>query len=171
MTVPLLNLEVIGPKVWGHMHAVAQVYPVYPTNQDILEVRRFIELSFLRFTCSKCVKHMSQRIKEVPLDASVMASRKPLVMWLIDRHNEVNARIDKPTEPYTWESVSEAHWGPGWRDGYNAEVQRGHHSGHIVAAAATSSHHWDRVKTPLIILIIIISALWLHRRLHGQHSL
>lgn len=115
----LIDIRKVGAAGWGYAHAVVQTYPWFPTEEEVQDFREFLRLFGKVFTCKVCVGHYARMLERYPLTDAIMQDKLSLNNWLIDRHNEVNVRIKKPT--HTFESVSEAHWGKNWRTIFNAQ--------------------------------------------------
>ena len=56
---------------------------------------------YLRYVlpCEVCKKHFSQHIHHNPIETALHSKRK-LVEWLIEVHNQVNISLNKPTMTY-----------------------------------------------------------------------
>lgn len=92
-----LDVRIWGPDAWNFMHAVTFAYPDQPCAQDKANAIAFFEFVGKSLPCTKCRHHFGKMLSEKPPDVD---SRATLSRWLVDRHNEVNVRLKKPTLSY-----------------------------------------------------------------------
>jgi hypothetical protein len=83
-------------------HSITWLYPKQqPSQQQQERIRMFFDLLPDLLPCPLCGNHFRETIATVhPLTDTVLSSRATLTRWLIDVHNEVNRRLDKPTVSY-----------------------------------------------------------------------
>ena len=84
--------------LWVPFHEYAWFYSKTPTTEEkeraqVIYEKLFPDLIF----CQACRDHYLQMIVRTPPDLS---SRDALFRWSVDRHNEVNLRLNKPVIPY-----------------------------------------------------------------------
>lgn len=92
-----MNQNIWGPHYWFFLHTVSLNYPVKPTQQDKENYKSFFHSLHHILPCSVCKKHLKRNLIEYPIRLN---SRKDLVEWLIDIHNEVNALTGKGRMSY-----------------------------------------------------------------------
>ena len=86
-----------GPGAWLFLHSVTFAYPTNPSDVDKREMTRFFSSVGRWLPCAKCRNHFQNALKTSPPNVD---SRESLSRWLCDVHNEVNARLGKPTLSY-----------------------------------------------------------------------
>jgi hypothetical protein len=91
-----------GPAYWRVAHSITWLYPDNnPSPQQKQHIRLFFQLLPDLLPCPLCGNHFRETTASVhPLTEEVLGGRKTLTQWLIDVHNEVNRRLDKPTVTY-----------------------------------------------------------------------
>lgn len=95
-----MNQNVWGPHAWFFLHTISFNYPLNPSAEDKLRYKSFFyDLQHI-LPCKYCRNNYRKKLKETPIR---LDSRKDLVEWLIDIHNEVNAQNGK--KPLTYEQV------------------------------------------------------------------
>ena len=86
-----------GPAGWKFLHSLTFAYPNTPT----LEQQRSADVFFASLAkllpCDACQEHYQEEIVRRPADTRSQAT---LSAWLVDLHNRVNARLNKPTFSY-----------------------------------------------------------------------
>lgn len=95
------NIEWVGldPAIWGsptwfYGHSVTLAYPEKPKKEDMLMMKNFFEN--LVFPCTKCNYHYREHLKKHPLTEQILISKKNVITWFINVHNEVNKYKKKP---------------------------------------------------------------------------
>ena len=76
-----------GPSAWNFLHSITFNYPISPTYVDKQNHQNFFENLQYILPCPQCQNHYAKNIQKHPIQLN---SRKELVDWLIDIHNEVN---------------------------------------------------------------------------------
>lgn len=91
-----------GPPYWKVAHAVTFLYPeANPTREDKQHVLEFFRVFPHILPCGICGGHFLETIETAhPLNEQVLSSRATLTRWLVDLHNTVNRRLNKPEVPY-----------------------------------------------------------------------
>ncbi len=104
-----MSIESWGPKTWSILHVCSFMYPDTPTHNEKLNMYNFIHSLSLILPCPKCKKHFRENIrKHIPYtDSSPLESKRNLSQYIVDIHNEVNQRNNKPTWTY---AQSELHY-------------------------------------------------------------
>lgn len=91
--------NVWGKHAWIFLHSVTMNYPDNPTNDDRKNYKNFFENLRFILPCEVCKKHYSKHIQSKPIEHA-LHSKKKLVEWLIEVHNQVNISLNKPTMSY-----------------------------------------------------------------------
>jgi FAD-linked sulfhydryl oxidase len=69
-------------------------FPEKPSTVEKVQARRFFDALGDLYPCIVCKEDFRRDIDEHPPDVS---SREALSAWVCERHNEVNAKLGKPT--------------------------------------------------------------------------
>ena len=85
-----------GPVVWHALHYITLGYPNSPTDEQKEKYKIFFSLLADVLPCSICAEHFSEILKNLPLSENVLKNRENLIKWLIDFHNVVNEKNNKP---------------------------------------------------------------------------
>ena len=95
-----METNVWGPSAWKFLHTITFQYPENPT--DIEKRQYYVFFNSLKdvLPCPNCREHYSVNFDKIPIQ---MESRKELIEWLIDIHNEVNVMIGK--REYSYDEV------------------------------------------------------------------
>lgn len=102
-----LTIDVWGPKAWGFLHACTFTYPDLPTLEDRKQMYNLLASLPHTLPCSVCRKHFKEFIDtsaNTP-QSFVFDNRTQLSKWLVDVHNDVNRRNNKPL--MSFEAVQE----------------------------------------------------------------
>lgn len=92
--------QIWGPPAWKFMHSVTFAYPKSnPTNDDKENMVNFISACGKVLPCIKCREHFRKLLLDHP-PHRYLGSREAISRWLVDRHNDVNIRLNKPTLDY-----------------------------------------------------------------------
>ena len=97
-----METRVWGPPAWRFLHLITFQYPEKPTDPDKKNYYIFFNSLKDVLPCPNCRKHYSNNFKKHPIQ---LESRKELIEWLIDIHNEVNLMIGK--KEYSYDEVYE----------------------------------------------------------------
>lgn len=90
---------VFGPPTWKTMHAVAYGFPPSPTAEERQAAEDLVNSFQYLMPCKTCRDHYAQLLREHPISAA-SHSRDAFIRWTIDRHNDVNKRLNKPVWSY-----------------------------------------------------------------------
>ena len=92
-----METNVWGPSAWKFLHTITFQYPENPT--DIEKRKYYVFFNSLKdvLPCPNCREHYSEHFNKIPIQ---MESRKELIEWLIDIHNEVNQKNGKRVLQY-----------------------------------------------------------------------
>jgi hypothetical protein len=86
-----------GPMQWLAMHQIARGYPRQaPTDAQQVAWTSYVSALADLLPCPVCADHW----RAIILRGVPTASRFDVLKWTIDVHNEVNARLHKPTLSY-----------------------------------------------------------------------
>lgn len=86
--------------IWNFLHRFSFMYPENPTEEDKINARNLFKSigNITVLECAKCVGHFKYHLDNT-LDNS-LTDKDTLSQWLVDVHNEVNARQGKKFFPY-----------------------------------------------------------------------
>ena len=88
-----------GKHAWIFLHSVSMNYPNNPNHEEKLIFKNFFLSLKGILPCEVCKKHYSKHIQVNPIEPALQSKRK-LVEWLINLHNQVNISLNKPTMTY-----------------------------------------------------------------------
>lgn len=97
-----MNQNIWGNQAWFMLHCITFNYPIKPTEIDKERHLNFFKSLEHVLPCGYCRKNYKRNLNELPIR---LDSRKDIVMWLIDVHNEVNAKEGK--RQYSYDEVRE----------------------------------------------------------------
>ena len=95
-----MEASIWGPKAWVFLHSITMNYPEKPTDEDKRNFDIFFSSIGKVLPCKICKKHYENNLKINPINLN---SKKELVTWLINIHNEVNKLNNKKI--YTYNEV------------------------------------------------------------------
>ena len=95
-----MDPKVWGPSGWIFLHHITLGYPDKPTDVDKQNMKNCFYFVGKVLPCSKCRSNYNEHVSRFPLDNKALSSRENLVKWLIDIHNEVNKKTNKPVLSY-----------------------------------------------------------------------
>jgi len=87
----MLNIH-WGPHAWVFLHSITFNYPDHPSDTDKQIYYDFFKSLQNILPCPKCKSHYQENFKNIPIQ---LQSRKDLIHWLINIHNEVNSQNHK----------------------------------------------------------------------------
>jgi len=91
-----------GPHLWTYMHYSAANYPKEPTLDEIEHMKQWLRTLPVTIPCDTCKKHYSEYIQQHNDELeSACHTRTTLFNFLVDIHNQVNQRHNKPIMSYT----------------------------------------------------------------------
>lgn len=82
----------LGRSSWDLIHTLAANYPDEPSAEMMIKAVSFFESLALLYPCPYCAEDFQKYIKQYPPDVS---SRKELVLWCCNMHNDVNRKTGK----------------------------------------------------------------------------
>jgi hypothetical protein len=86
-----------GPAGWKFLHSITFAYPNTPTVEQQRSADRFFESLANLLPCDACQDHYQEEFLRRPADTRSQAT---LSAWLVDLHNRVNVRLNKPIFSY-----------------------------------------------------------------------
>lgn len=90
-----------GPHLWMYMHFAAANYPDNPTEQDIKEMIEWLCSLPVTIPCDSCRKHFRRYIEKSKHQLPyICKDKQKLFNFLVDIHNKVNERNQKPILNY-----------------------------------------------------------------------
>jgi hypothetical protein len=87
-----------GPAGWKFLHSLTFAYPHSPTLEQQRSADSFFESLANLLPCDACQDHYREEFRLRPVDSRSQAT---LSSWLVDLHNRVNVRLNKPIVSYT----------------------------------------------------------------------
>lgn len=81
-----------GPKLWNFIHACSFAFPQNPTPEEKKAFTGLLDSLRVLVPCPDCRNHYTTYLDKVPPPVDC---GEELQKWLIDFHNNVNARIGK----------------------------------------------------------------------------
>lgn len=94
-----MNPEVWGPPLWKEMHLKTFQYPNFPTLEEKSRAIAYFNHITHILPCEKCKIHYETELYINPVEFNV-GSRDEISRWLVNLHNNVNARLGKPYFSY-----------------------------------------------------------------------
>jgi len=95
-----MNQNVWGSSFWFTLENIAYNYPLNPSDKDKENIKIFLEYLQYVLPCGICRKNYKMELEQRPIRLN---SRKELVYWLFEIHNDVNSRTGKRL--YTFEEA------------------------------------------------------------------
>lgn len=90
-----------GPHLWTYMHYAAANYPEQPNEQEIQDMIMWLCSLPVTIPCVNCQIHYKRYIeKSKPYLYRICSNRTSLFNFLVDIHNQVNQRNNKPLVSY-----------------------------------------------------------------------
>jgi hypothetical protein len=85
-----------GPPFWYVMKCISHNYPLQPSPNSRMNVKKFYEMFGDILPCEDCMKEYKDVLIKMPLDNS-LCCRDCLIKWVTAVHNEIAARVQKKT--------------------------------------------------------------------------
>lgn len=83
-----------GKHYWFVIHAIANKYPEYPTDDDRRAHKDLFTELWRFLPCKLCSDHYKEHMARMPID-SHLSSREALFEWTVKLHNAVNQSLNK----------------------------------------------------------------------------
>jgi len=98
----LNDFDAWGPVFWKFAHAITFDYPeAEPSTEDRERAQKFFAMLPWFLPCGVCGAHFIATVREKhPFTAATLQNRESLARWLVDVHNTVNRRLNKPEVSY-----------------------------------------------------------------------
>jgi hypothetical protein len=84
-----------GPPAWIFLHSVTLTYPLKPTKEEMKNYYNFFMSLQYILPCNKCRYHYKQNLIKYPLSKDILSSKKKVIKWLYDIHNNINRMNSK----------------------------------------------------------------------------
>lgn len=96
----VLTKEAQGRQAWKLLHIGALSYSETPDEKEKASMNNYL-LNFANGTmlCEECRGHWKEMLEKSP-PGEALNGREKLFKWTVDRHNEVNLRLNKPLYSY-----------------------------------------------------------------------
>lgn len=94
-----MDVRLWGPHFWATMDFVAFNYPETASANDKKQAKAFFHSLAPLLPCSTCRDEFAQLLKTYPIDKH-LDNRQALTQWLVEVHNRVNDRLQKPRVAY-----------------------------------------------------------------------
>lgn len=92
-----INSDIWGPKGWFFLDTIILGYPDKPTMDEKMAFMNFLTSLKIVLPCEKCRNHFTEYIKKNPLNDIILSSKKKLVEWILECHNNVRRLQKKQT--------------------------------------------------------------------------
>lgn len=102
-----MDSTVWGPPAWTFLHSITMTFPERPCELEKQFYKNFFKNLGNVLPCSKCQEHYNKHLLNMPLDEHIN-SRRELVEWLIELHNQVNISLGKRT--YSYDEVMQIYY-------------------------------------------------------------
>lgn len=92
-----------GPPVWRYLHLMAFLYPQTkpPTEAERARYLALFQAVAATLPCETCRKHFQEHVDSATFQAALTSSEDlALAKWLVEVHNSVNTRLNKPTKTF-----------------------------------------------------------------------
>lgn len=90
-----MDSKIWGPHAWFFLHSITFYYPDHPNPRDKKTFYNFFQTVGDILPCTICKNHYKENLIKYPIE-NHLDSRDSLVNWLIDIHNSVNKKLNKP---------------------------------------------------------------------------
>lgn len=89
--------RVWGPHLWKYMHCAAANYPDNPSDKQIDDMKTWLKTLTVTIPCQACRHHYGNYIQKYgPNLDEICSSKDNLFKFIVDIHNKVNERNNKP---------------------------------------------------------------------------
>jgi hypothetical protein len=90
-----LSLRKWGPCAWNTLHAFAYTTPEEPSIEEQESIKTFLRIFTRHIPCNRCRTHFDKYLSE-NMKNDTLSTRKNVISFLNDAHNDVNRRLGKP---------------------------------------------------------------------------
>jgi hypothetical protein len=144
-----LNPIIWGPHAWIFLHSVTLSYSNCPTNNEKQNMKKFMNSVGKILPCEKCRNNFKKHILKHELNNNVLNSKKSLVKWMLNMHNEVNHSTGK--EKITYEQLLDIY------DKMYSNVPKNNPDLNLNIVPAPPKYSTTLILVVLLIIIIIIT--------------
>lgn len=95
-----MNTSVWGPTMWKTLHLITFSYPEKPSFVQRKQFYDFFNNLRYIIPCVYCRKNYIEHLNEIPIEP-YLDNNQLLIKWLIDIHNLVNKKLNKPMKSYS----------------------------------------------------------------------
>lgn len=88
-----MDTSIWGPGLWTALHCMTFNYPETPNEHDKEDHEEYLKALSKTLPCMICRQHCKAYLLEHP---PALSSRAEFIRWMVDFHNAVNTRLDKP---------------------------------------------------------------------------
>ena len=92
------NLETYGNLTWNFLHKTSLNYPIFPSNKHKEDMEKLLKSVATFFPCIICGNHWKKILENSDME-SILSNRNNLMLWLCNKHNEINIKIGKEVFP------------------------------------------------------------------------
>jgi hypothetical protein len=85
-----LDSDIWGKHGWFFIDSIVLSYPQNPTPNEKLHYQYLFYSFPIVLPCAKCRTHFNQYLTSNPLDDAILSSKKKLIIWILNAHNNVN---------------------------------------------------------------------------------
>jgi hypothetical protein len=95
-----LDSKVWGPKGWFFIDSVVLSYPLNPNNVEKEQYKNYFYSFPVILPCTKCRVHFNEYINKYPLNDYILSSKKNMITWILNAHNNVPDSIRITIDEY-----------------------------------------------------------------------
>jgi hypothetical protein len=114
--------KIWGPPFWFMLHTISFSYPTNPSYHDKRHYYDYFQNVYHIIPCEECQDSYLQYLQENPI-SSFLDSNHALSKWVVELHNKINQKLDKPTQSY--QDVAQRYYNIYQHDKYKPEFIRG----------------------------------------------
>jgi len=93
----LTHIDKWGPNFWQTLHTITFTYPNYPSKKHQRVYRQVLQLLGMTLPCQICRVDFLRYMRQHPPN---MTSKYTLSKYMVDAHNVVNEKLNKPILSY-----------------------------------------------------------------------
>ncbi len=88
-----------GPPLWAFLHCLALAYPLHPSMEEQANMHRYFHAMKNVLPCHVCKVDFNRMMEDDPIEYH-LDSREKLCRWIVDKHNQVNAKTGAPQQSF-----------------------------------------------------------------------
>ena len=148
-----MKTSVWGPSTWTFLHAVSFSYPQESPSKEHKQavLNLFASLRYL-LPCGECCSHYCSTFSSESL-SKALDSRETFSKWVVDFHNSVNLRLQKPV--YKYEDAQAKYLG----EDATCEVKSTSCADDRVAVKNDTQWYWIILGLIIFVLVILRNAV------------